>query len=69
METEVMGRVVTEATIESLEDLWAVERGLLPADQVRRITISEARVDTDATLLNLPTRLIRHLGLAQRSGR
>ena len=30
-EIEPMGRVLTEATIESLEDLWAAKRGLLGA--------------------------------------
>ena len=58
-----MGRVLTEATIENMEDLWAVKRGLLPADKVRRITVRDALVDTGATLLSLPTRLIEQLGL------
>ncbi len=65
MESTVMGRVITEATIESLQDLWDVKRGLMPADQVRRITVSDALVDTGATLLALPTRFIQQLGLAQ----
>ena len=65
MGTDTMGRVLTEATIESLEDLWAVKRGLLPADQVRRVTVTEALVDTGATLLSLPARLIRQLGLSR----
>lgn len=65
METETMGRVLTEATIENTEDLWAVKRGLLPPDQARRITVSDALVDTGATLLSLPTRLIRQLGLGE----
>ena len=60
-----MGRVTTEATIENLEDLWAVKRGLLPADQARRITVPNALADTGATMLSLPTRLIRQLGLAR----
>jgi predicted aspartyl protease len=64
MGTETMGRVLTEATIENLEDLWAVKRGLLPPEQVRRITVPDALVDTGATLLSLPTRLIRQLGLS-----
>ena len=34
METETMGQVTVEATIENIEDLWAVKRGLIPADQV-----------------------------------
>src|SRR5438093_871815 len=64
-----MGRVVTEATIESLKDLWDVNRGLLPADRVRRVTVPDALVDTGATLLSLPTSLIRSLGLSQTSTR
>ncbi len=63
METQTMGRVLTEATLESLTDLVDAERGLLPADQVRRITVSDALVDTGATMLSLPTRMIRQLGL------
>ncbi len=65
METETMGRVTTEATVESLRDLWDAERGLLPADQVRRITVTDALVDTGATMLSMPTRLIRQLGLKE----
>jgi predicted aspartyl protease len=64
METSTMGRVVTEATIESLKDLWAAEQGFRPADQVRRVTVPDALVDTGATLLSLPTSLIRQLNLA-----
>ncbi len=60
-----MGRVTTEATIENLKDLWGAEQGLRTAAEVRRITVGDALVDTGATLLSLPTRLIRQLGLAQ----
>src|SRR5947209_4833570 len=69
METETMGRVVTEATIESLKDLWDAERGLRPAEQVRRVTVDNALVDTGATLLSLPTALIRQLGLKEQDRR
>ena len=58
-----MGRIVIEATIENLEDLWATRRGALPADQVRRVVVADALVDTGATLLSLPTKVIRALGL------
>jgi predicted aspartyl protease len=61
-----MGRVLTEATIENLQDLWDAERGLRSPDQVRRITVQDALVDTGATTLALPTRLIRQLGLTKR---
>ena len=65
METATMGRVVTEARIESLKDLYAVQMGVQPADQVRRLDVTDALVDTGATLLSIPTRLIKQLGLAQ----
>src|SRR4051812_11070241 len=64
-EPETMGRVRTEAKIENLKDLWAVELGARPADQVRRLTVPDALVDSGATLLSVPTRLIKQLGLAK----
>ncbi|MGO9463301.1 MAG: aspartyl protease family protein [Isosphaeraceae bacterium] len=63
------GAGCTEATIESLQDLYAVKHGLLDPDQVRRVTVSDALVDTGATLLSLPTSLIRQLGLSQFSSK
>ena len=65
METKEMGRIVTEATIENLEDLYDVRRGRLAGDQARRVTVKDALVDTGATTLGLPTRLIRQLGLVK----
>ena len=67
METATMGRVVTEATVENLKDLWAVEQGLRTVDQARRLIIPDALVDTGATLLSMPTSLIHQLGLLQTS--
>jgi len=69
METDTLGRVLTEATIENLEDLWAVKRGLLAPEQVRQITVADALVDTGATLLSIPTRLIQQLGLSKTSSK
>jgi predicted aspartyl protease len=63
MESATMGRVLTEATIENLADLFAVIEGRLAPEQVRRVTIPDALVDTGATLLSLPTRIIKQLGL------
>src|SRR5689334_15888802 len=63
METAAMGRVLTEATIENSGDLWNADQGTLPADQVRRVTVTDALVDTGATTLGLPTGLIQQLGL------
>ena len=58
-----MGRVLTEATIENLHDLWEVERGTLKPEAVRRIVIPNALVDTGASMLAMPSRLIQELGL------
>ena len=63
METSTMGSVLVTAKIESLEDLYQVERGSLPADQVRRVEVKDALVDTGATILSMPKRLIDQLGL------
>ena len=63
MESECMGRVLTQATIENLRDLWDQERGLIADDEVRFLEIDDALVDSGATLLSIPTRLIRQLGL------
>jgi predicted aspartyl protease len=63
MESATTGRVLTEATIENLKDLWAAEQNSLPPDQARRITVEDALVDTGATLLSLPTHLIHKLRL------
>lgn len=67
METETVGKVLTEAKIENIKDLWAVEQGLRPADQARSITVPDALVDTGAFLLSLPSTIIGQLGL-QRTG-
>ena len=66
MGTREMGRVFVVAKVENLKDLWAAEQGLRRADEVRRVVIADALVDTGATTLSLPSRLIQQLGLAQR---
>jgi predicted aspartyl protease len=66
MENATIGRVLTEVTIENIEDLYAVKRGALRHDQVRRVIVRDALADTGATVLSLPTRLIRQLGLDKR---
>ncbi len=40
-------------------------RGFIPHEQVRRIVVADALVDTGATMLSLPTRMIRQLGLSK----
>jgi len=69
MEPQPLGHVLTEAKIENLKDLWAVEQGLRTADQARSMTVTDALVDTGATLLSLPTALINRLGLSKVSSK
>ncbi len=64
-----MGRVVTVARLENLQDLYAVRQGLRAPAEARAITIADALVDTGATMLSLPTSSIRQLGLIQYSSR
>lgn len=63
METPTMGKVLVSAKIENLQDLFKVEQGLLTEDQVRRIEIQDAVIDTGATTLLLPKCMIAALGL------
>ena len=50
--------------------LYEASRGQLALDQVRHVDVSDATVDTGATLLAMPKRLIEQLGIAQiRTGR
>ena len=63
METDTMGRVTVTAKIQNLGDLYLVEIGHLPADQVRSIEVADALVDTGASILSMPKRLIEQLGL------
>jgi predicted aspartyl protease len=65
-ESNGMGRVLTEVVIENLADLWEARGGRLTPEQVRRLTISDALVDTGATTLSLPTQVIQQLGLVKR---
>lgn len=63
MGTATMGKVFVAAKIENLEDLYKVHQGVLPADQVRTLVVDDALVDTGATGLMIPTRLLTPLGL------
>jgi predicted aspartyl protease len=62
-EDATMGRVVVTAKLENLDDLFSVEKGQILADQVRRVEVTDALVDTGATGLLVPKRLIDPLGL------
>jgi clan AA aspartic protease len=63
METTTMGKVLVTARLENLQDLYAVQLGVRSADQVRSIEVTDALVDTGASSLMVPARLIAQLGL------
>ena len=49
--------------MENIYDLYACDQGQLPATDIRRVEVDDALVDTGATMLSMPGRLIRQLGL------
>ena len=63
MGIDTMGKVLVAATLENLDDLFAAQNGERPAEQVRRVEVTDALIDTGATGLLVPTRLITQLGL------
>jgi predicted aspartyl protease len=63
METNTMGIVLVTALIENYDDVKSAEKGLIPPSDVRRIQVDDARVDTGATYVSMPLRLINQLGL------
>lgn len=63
MGSDTMGRVVVAITVENLEDLFNADNGSLPREHVRKVEVPDALVDTGATGLLLPKRLIAALGL------
>jgi predicted aspartyl protease len=58
-----MGKVLVTAKIETLEDLFDVEKGLIPPQAARGVEVHDALVDTGATTLLLPRSIIASLGL------
>lgn len=63
MEIATMDKVLVSVKIETLKDLYAVEEGRLSPDEVRRIQVDDALVDTGASVLSLPKRYVKQLGL------
>jgi predicted aspartyl protease len=58
-----MGRVTVSVRIENQYDLYEVSQGRRRAEDVRRIEVPDAVVDTGAKMLSLPRRHINELGL------
>ena len=56
-------RHTTQIELENLYDLVAVKLGVMNPEEVRRLTVPDALVDTGATGLCLTTSIIEQLGL------
>ena len=69
MEIMTMGKVTVSARIENLQDTYEAEKGVLPTGEVRSVEVADALVDTGATMLSIPRRLIAQLGLTRRRTR
>ena len=63
MGIETMGKVLVTAKVENTVDLYLAKKGTIPQEDVRRVEVSDALVDTGATSLSMPARMIRQLGL------
>ena len=59
-----MGKIITTLTVTNRIDQAEVERGIIPPEQVRSMTLDNALVDTGATTLCLPPQIIAQLGLS-----
>ncbi|MBD2495353.1 aspartyl protease family protein [Nostoc sp. FACHB-280] len=58
-----MGKVTTKITVTNQIDQTLAERGFIPVEQIRSITLHDVLVDTGATRLCLPKNMILDLGL------
>ena len=65
LQAKQMGQVITTITVTNFIDLVMAERGFIAAEEVRSVTLDNVVVDTGATLLSLPARIISQLGLIQ----
>ncbi len=60
-----MGQVIVTLNITNHIDQILAERGFIPKQEVRSVTLTNILVDTGATLLYLPSSVITQLGLVQ----
>jgi predicted aspartyl protease len=64
-----MGKVLVTAKIENLKDLYLASRKKTKRSKVRSIEVTDALVDSGATTLSMPKRLIDQLGLDRMGAR
>ena len=66
MEISTMGKVIVSVRMQNLSDVYDAEKGTISAEGIRTVEVADALIDTGATMLSMPQRLVRQLGL-QRS--
>jgi predicted aspartyl protease len=61
--TQEMGKVTTTIIVTNLVDQIMADRGFIPTDEIRSVTLENVLVDTGASRLCLPAEIIAQLGL------
>jgi len=69
MEIVTMGKVTVPARMENLHDVYEARTGARPASEVRSVQVEDALVDTGASMLSVPRRLVQKLGLTRQRSR
>jgi predicted aspartyl protease len=64
IDTATMGKVLTSLTVTNRADQILAENGVISADQVRSVSLTNVLVDTGATTLCLSAEVIAKLGLS-----
>lgn len=62
--TDLMGRITTTLVVTNRLDQGLAARGIVPAEDIRAVTLKNVLVDTGATTLCLPADVIYRLGLS-----
>ena len=65
LQEKQMGQVLTTITVTNRIDRVMAQRGFISAEEVRSVILDNVVVDTGATLLSWPARIISQLGLIQ----
>ena len=65
MEIDTVGKVFVAAKVENLNDVFEVQAGHRKSEDLRQVVITDAMIDTGATMLLMPKRYIQQLGLKQ----
>jgi len=58
-----MGKILTKITVINHYDEFKFESGLIKSEDIRKIEIFDILIDTGATTLALPAKIIKQLGL------